>query len=288
MSAAAGKGNVPTRRAGHRLRGEAQGTPCPTVGGGAHGGPLYLDRDEALRYLGYAGQPMDPDLLSRFEEIADECERDLRPSWVYVVFDHDEGSACPCVDGPEAGQVAEGDRVRPTAGEPSVGLVGTSLVLPGADIADHVRGACKVALMACTLGIASERALRIHAAVSPTDALLYDAAASALVEAAANEAENAIVAQATAEGLHAGSRFSPGYGDFPLSVQPAFLAAVDAARRIGLTATESFMLVPSKSVTAVVGLFERPRLTKSSNAECGSCRLRDHCHLVKKGGTCHG
>lgn len=238
--------------------------------------------------MGYAGQHMDPDLLSRFEEIADECERDLRPSWVYVVFDRDDGPACSRGEHAETDQSSERDRVRLTAREPHVALVGTSLVLPGADIADHVRGARKVALMACTLGIASERALRIHAAVSPTDALLYDAAASALVEAAANEAEDAIASQATAEGLHAGSRFSPGYGDFPLSVQPAFLAAVDAARRIGLTATESFMLVPSKSVTAVVGFFERPRLTGNSNAECGSCRLRDHCHLVKKGGTCHG
>ena len=238
--------------------------------------------------MGYAGQHMDPRLLSRFEEIADECERDLHPSWVYVVFDLDDEAARPCGVHPETDRNAEEDHARLAAREPRVGLVGTSLVLSGADIADHVRGASKVALMACTLGIASERALRVHAAVSPTDALLYDAAASALVEAAANEAEDAIAAQAMTEGLHAGSRFSPGYGDFPLSVQPAFLASVDAARRIGLTATESFMLVPSKSVTAVVGLFERPRLLGNSNTECGSCRLRDHCNLVKKGGTCHG
>ena len=49
-------------------------------------------------------------------------------------------------------------------------------------------------------------------------------------------------------------RFSPGYGDLPLSVQPAFLAALDATRRLGITLTSSFLMVPTKSVTAFVGV----------------------------------
>lgn len=288
MTEAIGKRDASTRSHGRRLMGEAQEASHWPVEGGTHRGVLRLDREEALGYLGYSGQRVDPDLLSRFGRIVDGCERDLRPSWVYDVFDVDGERTRPRDGRPESGEGSDAESHASGMQEPGVGLFGTSLVLPGRDIADHVRGARKVALMACTLGVASERALRAYAAVSPTDALLYDAAASALVEAAANEAEAAIAAWADERGLYAGPRFSPGYGDFPLSVQPAFLAAIDATRRIGLTTIESFMLVPSKSVTAVVGLFDHRQPGRDTRTECGPCRLRDCCHLAERGGSCHG
>lgn len=236
----------------------------------APGSGLALDRAEALRYLGYAGQELDDDLRARFERLADACERTLRPACIHATFDVDE-----------ARSRWEGDDAR-------VAFAGSPLVLEGRSIAAHLRGARKTALMACTLGAASERELRKHAALGPVDALLYGAAASALVEAAANATEAAIVEEAAAEGLHANFRFSPGYGDLPLTVQPAFLAALDATRRIGLSATEGNLLVPTKSITAVVGLFDRPLQRTTGRDACASCQLRPYCQLRKKGITCHG
>lgn len=52
-------------------------------------------------------------------------------------------------------------------------------------------------------------------------------------------------------------RRSPGYGDWPLSLSREILARLDAARRIGVSITDSDLLVPAKSVTAVCGI--RPR-----------------------------
>lgn len=231
---------------------------------------LALDRSEALRYLGYAGQELDEELRARFERLADACERTLRPACVRATFD---------VDGERSRWDGDGARVA---------LAGSPLVLEGRSIAAHLRGARKAALMACTLGAASERELRKHAALGPVDALLYGAAASALVEAAADATEAVVAEEAAAEGLHAGSRFSPGYGDLPLAVQPAFLDALDATRRIGLAATESNLLVPSKSITAIVGLFDQPVPDEGARDACASCRLRDDCPFRKKGITCHG
>lgn len=233
---------------------------------------LSLDRDEALRYVGYAGQGMDDDLRARFERLAEACERDLRPACVHAVFRIDEGRS------------RRGD----SAAEPVVALEGCALTLPGRDIAAHLAGACEAALMACTLGAASERELRKHAALSPLDALLYGAAASALVEAAANAAEARIVAEAAERDLRTNFRYSPGYGDLPLSVQPAFLDALDAARRIGLAVTEGNLLVPTKSVTAVVGLFDGPVPGSNARDACSTCQLKGCCSLKKKGTTCHG
>ena len=51
-------------------------------------------------------------------------------------------------------------------------------------------------------------------------------------------------------------RFSPGYADFPLEVQPKLLEILDAPRRIGLTVSPSLLLIPTKSVTCILGVGE--------------------------------
>ena len=49
-------------------------------------------------------------------------------------------------------------------------------------------------------------------------------------------------------------RFSPGYGDLPIEVQKDFLPLLDAERRLGITLSESCLMAPSKSVTAIIGV----------------------------------
>ena len=83
-------------------------------------------------------------------------------------------------------------------------------------------------------------------------------------------------------------RFSPGYGDLPLMVQPAFLAALDATRRIGLSVTKNNLLVPTKSITAVIGLFDQLLPDAGARDACAACQLRADCQFRKKGITCHG
>jgi len=75
-------------------------------------------------------------------------------------------------------------------------------------------------------------------------------------------------------------RYSPGYDDFDLEIQPELIAVLDAQRKIGLTCTGSLILLPRKSVTAVIG-FGRD-LTKQPNA-CERCDLRGRCEYRKDG-----
>ena len=130
-------------------------------------------------------------------------------------------------------------------------LADVALPLPGRDIADHLAGCTRCLLTATTLGIATEREL-LRLTPSPADALYFDAACSLLVEAAAEEAEAAILAD-TAH-TRATFRYAPGYGDLPLTIQPQFLAALDAPRQLGLTLTQSGLMLPRKSITGIVGI----------------------------------
>ena len=83
-------------------------------------------------------------------------------------------------------------------------------------------------------------------------------------------------------GLFFTDRFSPGYGDLPLDLQPALCAALDTPRRLGLYVTPSLLLNPVKSVTAVIGLSERPQPARVRG--CAYCQMREHCPY-RKGGT---
>ena len=71
-------------------------------------------------------------------------------------------------------------------------------------------------------------------------------------------------------------RFSPGYGDLPLSAQKNIFAVLDPERRIGLTLNSSLLMSPSKSVTAFVGLgnTEKRGSNKCSLCEKTDCTLR--------------
>ena len=67
---------------------------------------------------------------------------------------------------------------------------------------------------------------------------------------------------------------------------PSFAQALDAQRALGITLSRELLMSPTKSVTAVVGLFEQPRGT--AHASCAGCPCRDFCVLLRSGSTCRG
>lgn len=226
-----------------------------------------IDRDEVLRYLGYAGQSLEDDLSTRIDAIITRCESELTPKSVAAYFD----IAATKLDG----------------NKPAIALLDTPLVFEGEDISRRLDGAKSCAVFACTLGAKSEQELARLKATGSLDALIYDAACSALVELAADDVEAEIIAEAHSQKRFTNDRYSPGYGDFPLTVQPQLLKALRAYERIGLTTTETNLLLPTKSVTAVVGIFEQPP-TESKSRDCASCHVRDYCRLRASGKVCHG
>ncbi len=70
-------------------------------------------------------------------------------------------------------------------------------------------------------------------------------------------------------------RFSPGYGDWDVHAQPDLLRLTQA-ETIGVSLTESFMLRPRKSVTAVIGLLRGGTdAGKAAPKGCAVCPKRD-------------
>ena len=91
-------------------------------------------------------------------------------------------------------------------------------------------------------------------------AVLTDGCGSAWVEAGCDEAEGELSERLPGRFLT--DRFSPGYGDLPLSLQPTLCGALDTQRTLGLYVTDSCLLNPGKSVTAIVGVADRPQMAR--------------------------
>lgn len=164
----------------------------------------------------------------------------------------------------------------------------TELELPGRDIAAHLSGCRRAVLLAVTIGQEAESALRRLRRNRLSDAVVLDCALSAAAEAACEQLCAEIAAAYEARGERLTSRFSPGYGDFPLSFQGALLDCLDAGRRIGLTVSPDGLLLPRKSVTAVAGVLEGGRgpSRRPAASGCRDCSRYEACHIRKEGIPC--
>ncbi|MDR3589271.1 MAG: methionine synthase [Negativicutes bacterium] len=140
-----------------------------------------------------------------------------------------------------------------------------AICLKSHSILRHLADTVEVAVLAVTIGPLLEEAVAEHfAAGDYTFGLLLDSAGSAAVEAVANAVNGLITDQASRSGLSSLFRFSPGYGDWEITDQPQILD-LSGGRRLGIEVTASCMLLPRKSVTAVVGL----KTTKGENTTTG-------------------
>lgn len=217
---------------------------------------INLDTREALRYLGVKDDP-DGATARAVKDEADRLVRAVRPRYVYRLF--------PVEMRPEG-----------------VLLAGSGVTLPG-EMPGRMLAQCRqAALLACTLGAGFEAMLRAVQARDMARAVMLDACGSVLVEAGCAQAEREIAGRYP--GQYLTDRFSPGYGDLPLETQRAICATLDAGRRLGVQVTESLLMNPSKSVTAVIGLAEKPQPARIRG--CAHCLLIGECALRKGGKRC--
>ena len=210
---------------------------------------LKIDASETRRYAGLKNS-------ASFDEnqIADACETallllDVRGIW--NVFDYD----------------CERRAVKSTP----------AFFIEGASIVSHLAGCEKVACIAVTVGENVEREVtRNFSAGNYVASILLDAAATAAVEQAADALEKVIAREVAKESFKMRWRFSPGYGDWKLENQREFFK-LTGAEEIGMRLSSALMLIPRKSVTAIIGLEKVTSNEKIPHAKksCATCSKLD-------------
>lgn len=218
-------------------------------------------RDEALRYLGYRGQPLDDTIIKQIDKNISFLEEKVKPSYMYRIFDiHEENG--------------------------HIHLKDTNITLVGNDINNHLKGASKCAVMASTLGFKAERILNNLSKTKISEAVIFDAVCTAKIEDVSDSCEEEIKNKVMRDGFYTNFRYSPGYGDFPLEYQKEIIKLLGCEKTMGLTVTDSSLLIPQKSVTAIIGIFKTEQNKKEKN--CDTCSLKDKCDFSCKGEKSNG
>ena len=118
-----------------------------------------------------------------------------------------------------------------------------------------------VVLLCGTVGAEFDAWQRRLSATSAADAWLSQQIGLVAVERVMDEAEAAARAAVEKEGGRLLPRKSPGYRDMPLVLSREIVRLLDATRKIGVSVTDSDLLVPSKSVTAICETRDRTEET---------------------------
>lgn len=121
--------------------------------------------------------------------------------------------------------------------------------LESATLIKNLKDSREAFVFAVTIGLGVDRLLARLSAVSQAEHFITDALASALAEAATNKAEELIK-----NGTLCRPRFSPGFGDLSIELQPRLLGMLNAQRLLGITVNSSYLMSPMKSVTAIMGV----------------------------------
>lgn len=204
---------------------------------------IATDRREILRYLGYwANQKPDETIQAKITRCLEALQQAVEPRFIYRVF--------PLTCLPEHCLNIDG------------------LFIKSVHLSRNLQGCSSVCLLAVTLGVGADRLLARASVTDISDAAVCQAAAAAMTEAWCDEMNEKIRREMAAQQLYCRPRFSPGYGDFSITHQRDLTRLLDT-RKIGLTVTESCLLAPAKSITAVIGLCDTPQPCHQKG--CESC-----------------
>ena len=137
----------------------------------------------------------------------------------------------------------------------------------------NLRDCERVILFAATLGSRVDVLLHRYNMIQMSKAVVMQAASVAMLETFCDEKNQELKSSYEAKGWYLRPRFSPGYGDFPLECQREIAPALEMGKRIGVNLTDTLLMMPSKSVTAVIGASRLPR--NCTVQGCEVCAKRD-------------
>lgn len=212
---------------------------------------MEVSRREIRRYLGYGNQEADERVDALIEECMEELFQAASPKSITRVF--------------------------PMKLLPGEWIDFSVFKAHSRNLSRNLKECSQVILFAATLGAEVDVLLHKYTLLQMSKAVTMQAAATAMIEEYCDEANQTLMAEYEKKGLYLRPRFSPGYGDFPLECQKDITAVLETPKRVGIMLTDSLLMTPSKSVTAVMGVSEKPRRCEVKGCEaCGKtdCAFR--------------
>ena len=229
---------------------------------------MEINRREIYRYLGIKPN-MEPDAAT--EKLAEECIRELmekcRPRAYARWFPLRVCEASGADETVDTGAAGAG-KAQDAPDSPLLDF--SCFQVRSRSLAKNLQGCSEVILFAATIGEGADLLARKYGRINVAKAVVMQAAAAAMIEAFCDEENEKLRTEAAEKDLYLRPRFSPGYGDFSLNHQRDFARVLEMQKTVGITLTESLLMLPSKSVTAVIGVSKQDARCVLSG--CESCR----------------
>ncbi len=216
-----------------------------------------INENEVLKYMGYKGGDIDPFVEKSIAEMKEIVFKYADVKYIYKVFDIDKENQC---------------------------LKDTVFYFKGNDIKDMLETCDKCVLMAATVGNQIDSQIRLMQVKDMAKAVILDSCASSAVENICDNVQKEIESLEIFKGMYSTDRFSPGYGDMPLECQKDLCMVLDTQKKAGIALSRSGIMIPVKSVTAIIG-FSNIKQTKRKRG-CEYCNMFRNCEFRKAGITC--
>ena len=188
---------------------------------------LKYDLRETARYMGYKhGTEPSEEICELVDEAYEELCKVIQPKYIYKEYDFIKTEDGIIIDGIE---------------------------FKSKKMLNHLRNSCSIILFGATLGQGTDTLIRKYSITDIAMTAVIQAVAGSMVEnlcdIACEELKNEI------KGEHR-PRFSPGYGDFHISAQSDFFKLLPMNRQLGISLSDGFMMTPTKTVTAFIGVIK--------------------------------
>lgn len=189
---------------------------------------LFIDKYEVLHFLGYKKADVTQADLDMVEGYLPEAVSVIKPAACYSRFEV---------------KLLENNKI-----QLPYGIVETK------DLSRNLWGCREVYIFAATIGLAFDRLLQVSRLTSLAKASVLQSIGAVAVENVCDKLNEELKLAVEGEGRKVHPRYSAGYGDYALENQKGIFEVIDPSRQIGINLKENLIMVPEKSVTAIIGI----------------------------------
>lgn len=225
---------------------------------------IEIDEREVLRYLQYKDQDIESNLSDKIEQCIKKTKEIINPRFVFRKYKIKKSKFYNKKN--------------------EVYLEGSNLILQSDDVYNLLLECNECILMSVTLGLEVEREIRKLTYTDLTKGIIIDACATTAIEEACDIVQDNIEKKLLKEDKYITYRYSPGYGDLSIEKNLDINNLLNSQKEIGLTVTDSGIMIPRKSVVALIGVSHKG--ISNTKKSCENCNNRHNCDYKKEGDGC--
>lgn len=224
---------------------------------------LQIDKKEVLRYLQYKNQNLSNNINEEIDNCINRTNEIINPRYVFRTYFIEK-------------QDINNKKI--------VYLKDSNIKFESEDIYKLFDKCDECILISATLGLEIEKEIRKLTYTNLSKGLIIDACATTAIEEVCDILQDNIERELLKENKHITMRYSPGYGDLSIEKNVDIINILNSQKEIGLTVTDSGIMIPRKSVVALIGVSKKG--IKREKKSCDNCSNKHNCKYKKEAKIC--